>query len=49
MRAKKAESGEAVDLTMELPKLFNNVIAKMMLGNFKGPSVKAETRKLGLW
>ncbi|KAB2606827.1 licodione synthase-like [Pyrus ussuriensis x Pyrus communis] len=41
--------GEAVDLTMELRKLFNNVIAKMMLGNFKGSSVKAETRKLGLW
>ncbi|KAB2606829.1 licodione synthase-like [Pyrus ussuriensis x Pyrus communis] len=36
--AKKAESGEAVNLTEELPKLSNNVIAKMMLGNSKGSS-----------
>ncbi|XP_068339112.1 (2S)-flavanone 2-hydroxylase-like [Pyrus communis] len=36
--AKKAESGEAVNLTEELPKLSYNVIAKMMLGNSKGSS-----------
>ncbi|TQD84747.1 hypothetical protein C1H46_029673 [Malus baccata] len=36
--AKKAESSEAVNLTEELPKLSNNVIAKMILGSSEGPS-----------
>ncbi|KAM1040248.1 hypothetical protein ACFX13_030200 [Malus domestica] len=35
---KKAESSEAVNLTEELPKLSNNVIAKMILGSSEGPS-----------
>ncbi|CAN6559665.1 unnamed protein product [Malus baccata var. baccata] len=46
--AKKAESGEAINLTEELPKHFNNVIAKMMLGNSKGSSAEGRDEEARL-
>ncbi|TQD99209.1 hypothetical protein C1H46_015219 [Malus baccata] len=46
--AKKAESGEAVNLTEELPKLSNNVMAKMMLGNSKGSSAEGRDEEARL-